>query len=118
MNIAIAGCRDYTNYDEAAAFIDMCICKYAKVNDIVILSGGCRGADALGEKYAKEHGHDILRFPAKWDIYGRTAGIVRNKEIAVAANLVICFWDKKSKGTKNLIENANKMGKVLYIKVI
>ena len=95
MNIAIAGCRDYTNYDEAAAFIDMCICKYAK-----------------------EHGHDILRFPAKWDIYGRIAGIVRNKEIAVAANLVICFWDKKSKGTKNLIENVNKMGKVLYIKVI
>lgn len=36
---------------------------------------------------------------------------MRNKEIVSEADLVIVFWDGKSKGTKNTIELCKKMGK-------
>ena len=112
MKVAIAGCRNYTNYEEAEIFISSSI---PPDTHITILSGGCRGADALGEQYAKKHGYDIVRFPALWNKYGRAAGIVRSKEIANTADVIICFWDGKSTGTKFLIEYANKLNKVIHI---
>lgn len=54
--IVIAGCRDYTNYDEAKEYIDFCLSNIRKENKIIIISGGAKGADALGERYAKENG--------------------------------------------------------------
>ena len=115
MKIAVAGSRHYTDYEEAVEYIDRCIHNLAKDEEVIILSGGCRGADALGEQYAKKHGYDIVRFPALWNKYGRAAGIVRSKEIANTADVIICFWDGKSTGTRFLIEYANKLNKVIHI---
>ena len=58
--VVIAGCRDYNNYDEAKVYIDFCISNIRKENDIIILSGCASGADALGERYAKENGWNIF----------------------------------------------------------
>ena len=78
--VVVAGCRDYYNYDEAKSYIDYCISNIRKENIIVIVSGGASGADALGERYAKENGFDIERYPADWQTYGRSAGPKRNKK--------------------------------------
>ena len=115
MKIAVAGSRHYTDYEEAVEYIDRCIHNLAKDEENIILSGGCRGADMLGERYALEHIHKIERFPARWDKYGKAAGIIRNKRIADSADVIICFWDGKSKGTKALIEYAKKLGKTIHI---
>ena len=48
--VVIAGCRDYTNYDEAKVFIDYCLSNIRKENEIIIVSGCSRGADAIGER--------------------------------------------------------------------
>ena len=45
-----------------------------------VISGTAHGADKYGEKYAKENGIEIIRFPADWDQYGMSAGPRRNKE--------------------------------------
>ena len=37
--VVIAGCRDYTNYEEAKVYIDFCLSNIRKVNDIIIISG-------------------------------------------------------------------------------
>ncbi len=52
--VVIAGCRDYNNYDDAKLYIDFCLSNIRKENDIIIVSGCAGGADAIGERYAKE----------------------------------------------------------------
>lgn len=118
LKIVIAGCRNYNNYYEAKEYIDFCIREIKKNNTIVILSGGCKGADMLGERYAIENGYEIRRFVANWDKYGKAAGPIRNEQMAKEADYIICFWDYKSRGTKSMIENAKKYSKPYKIKNI
>lgn len=116
--IVIAGCRDYNNYDEAKPYIDFCLSNISKENSIVIVSGCASGADAIGERYAKENGYEVEKYPADWKAYGRGAGPKRNKQMAQVSDYVICFWDGKSKGTKSMIDYARKCGKPVKIKTI
>ena len=118
IRVVIAGCRDYENYEEAKKYIDICLSDIRKENEIVIVSGCARGADALGEKYAKENGFKVEKYPADWITYGRSAGPKRNEEMAKISDYVICFWDGKSRGTKSMIEYAKKYNKPLKIKTI
>ncbi len=116
--IVIAGCRDYNDYDEAKSYIDFCLSNIRKENNIVIVSGCASGADAIGERYAEENGFVVEKYPADWKTYGRSAGPRRNKQMAEVSDLVICFWDEKSKGTKSMIEYAIKYNKTVKIKKI
>ncbi len=116
--VVIAGCRYYENYKEAEKYIDFCISNIRKENQIIIVSGGAKGADALGERYAKENGFKIEQYLPNWDKYGKSAGPKRNKQMAEISDYVICFWDKTSKGTKSMIEEARKNGKPIKIKII
>lgn len=83
---------------------------------IEIVSGGAKGADALGERYAETNGIPIKKFIANWEQFGQYAGPTRNKEMASYATHLIAFWNGKSKGTKNMIEEATKAG--LKVKVV
>ncbi len=116
--IVVAGTRSYNNYDEAKAYIDFCISEIRKEFTLVFLSGECRGADLLGERYARENGFAIERYPADWETYGRAAGPMRNEQMAQAADYVICFWDGRSRGTKSMIEYAKKHGKPVKVKTV
>ena len=114
--VVIAGCRDYNNYEEAKQYIDYCLSDIRKDNDIIILSGCAKGADALGERYAEEKGFKIEKHPADWAKFGRSAGPKRNEQMAKNSDYVICFWDGKSRGTKSMIELARKYNKPIKIK--
>lgn len=116
--VVISGCRDYNNYDEAKLYIDFCLSNIRKENDIVIVSGCASGADAIGERYAKENGFKIEKYPAEWEKYGKSAGPKRNEKMAKICDYVICFWDKKSRGTASMIKYAKQHKKVLKIKLI
>ena len=116
--IVIAGCRDYINYEEAKLYIDFCLTDIRNNNEIIILSGGAKSADAIGEQYAKENGFKVEKYPADWEKYGRGAGPRRNKQMAEVCDCVICFWDGKSKGTKSMISYAKEYGKPIRIKMI
>ena len=70
--IIVAGSRNYHNYQEAESYINFCICRIRKEYNLVFVSGGCRGADALGERYAISNGYAVERHPAKWQLYGRS----------------------------------------------
>ena len=102
--ILIAGSREYDNYEEAEAVLDALVKDHVGECDIVILSGACRGTDMIGEKYAKEHGFEIRRYPADWKRYGRAAGPIRNEEMVREADVIICFWDGESRGSRSLIK--------------
>ncbi len=116
--VVVAGCRDYNNYEEAKAYIDYCLLNIRKGNDIIIVSGGASGADALGERYAKENGFRVEKYSADWETYGKSAGPIRNEQMAEICDYVICFWDEKSRGTKSMIEYAKKHRKPIRVKKI
>lgn len=116
--IVVAGSRDFYDYRMAKEYIDECLAEFEQGVDYVFISGTCRGADMLGERYADEHGCEIERYPADWNLLGKSAGPVRNRKMAEAADLIICFWDGKSNGTRSLIDYAEKIGKTVKIKMI
>ena len=106
MRVIIAGGRDFNDYD---LLVKKCDYFLQDQDDITVVSGEARGADKLGEKYAKERGYNVDRFPANWDKYGKGAGPIRNKQMAEHADSLILFWDGKSKGSKNMLETAKKL---------
>ena len=72
--IVIAGCRDYFDYSQAIEYIDMCLRNIRNQFTIIIVSGGCRGADMLGLRYAAENKMDFEIYKADWTHFGRAAG--------------------------------------------
>ena len=115
MKVLIAGSRDYPleiNFD--AAMIQFCE-MWGMPDEVVC--GDCYGPDKKGEAWANERGIHVEHFPANWDKYKNAAGPIRNREMAEYLDRAIIFWDAKSKGTKNMIEEckrANKPYTVIY----
>jgi hypothetical protein len=94
--------------------------KGLNLREVKIVSGGADGADTLGEEFAKKYKMKLCRKKANWNKYGRAAGPIRNKEMAVYAKGggCICFWDGESSGTANMIWNSNQEQYDLDSKVV
>ena len=115
MKIIIAGSRNFNDYNLLKSSCDNLLTQFTNIE---IVSGTARGADKLGERYAREKGYDIKQFPANWDKFGKSAGYIRNDEMSQYADMLIAFWDGISKGTKHMIDLANKRGiKVVVIDI-
>jgi len=56
------------------------------------------------------HGIKLTEFLPEYDKYGRSAPLKRNITIIAHAELVLAFWDGKSRGTKFVIDNCKKVG--------
>ena len=125
LRIIVAGSRDFKDYtllrDTLMYYLtDM---DDADVVDnpsqVKFISGTARGADVLGEQFAYTYEYDVIRFPPDWDTYGKSAGYRRNAEMAKYASeaygVLFAFWDGKSKGTKHMIDLANRYGLEVHV---
>ena len=83
-----------------------------------IIHGDAQGADRLAGQWAVYQNINISKFPANWEVYGKRAGSIRNKQMLDLGNpeYVIAFLAPNSIGTKNMIEQATKAG--VQVKVI
>lgn len=113
LRVVVAGSRTFNNY----AIVEKTLNKFIKEhpnNRITIVSGTARGADQLGEQYARDKSILLKRFPAQWEQFGKRAGFLRNIQMldyidtSDCDSFIIAFWDGKSNGTKQLIDNAKK----------
>ena len=105
--VIIAGSRSFSNYDLLRERLDFYLSKKVQEGyNIIVVSGRARGADEAGERYARERGYRIDAHPADWSKYGRSAGHIRNAEMAKASHALVAFWDGKSPGTKSMIQLA------------
>ncbi len=75
-----------------------------------IVSGGARGVDTCAREYAQAHNIPLTEFLPDYTRYRRSAPLKRNLEIIAYADLVLAFWDGKSRGTKYVIDNCQKQG--------
>lgn len=103
--VIVCGSRDWKDRAKIATRL-----RALPANTIVV-HGNARGADRIAHQEARKLRLAVEPHPANWDRYGRTAGPIRNKEMADAgADLCIAFWDGQSAGTNNMIEQATKAG--------
>jgi hypothetical protein len=107
--VIIAGSRDITNY---SLVLDAIRDSGFVINEVV--SGGARGPDSLGEKYASENDIPIKKFPADWSL-GKSAGYIRNKQMAEYGTHLIAVTNG-SRGTAHMIDLAKSNGLIIYVK--
>jgi len=116
MKVIVAGSRGITNYSIVKGCIQDSITDDFVITEIV--SGHARGVDRLAEAYAHFYGLPVRVFSADWNLYGKSAGYIRNTEMAKYANALIAIWDGKSRGTRHIINEAKRLGlKVKIYKV-
>lgn len=111
MKVIIAGGRDFSpttdQIDKALAFA-----KGVTVTEVVC--GMATGVDTAGLKWAQKNKIKVAEYPADWNKHGKAAGPIRNEQMAKYGDVLVAFWDGKSKGTKNMIENMQKLHKPTY----
>jgi len=108
MKLAIIGSRTFSDFWTLEKWV-------FKFNPIKIISGGAIGADSLAEEYAKKENIIFEIFKPEWDKYGKSAGFIRNQQIIDACDIVLAFWDGKSKGTQDSINKAKLAKKPTFI---
>lgn len=113
--LIIAGGRDFEDYDLLSLVLYSLADHALADKAISIVSGKAKGADELAVIFAKEHDIICHEFPADWEKYGKSAGYVRNKQMAEVADGLVAFWDGKSKGTQNMIELMKKKNSFLHV---
>lgn len=86
--LLITGSRTWTDKDTIWAALR----NYkAQFTQPVLISGHCpMGADAIAEIAAKELGYAIELYPARWRLYGKSAGFRRNA-LMVSRDITHCF---------------------------
>lgn len=108
-----------------------------KINqeNLEIISGMANGADSLAVEFAHKYGLKLAEFPADWKnlkaipcrimenshgSYNALAGHNRNRKMAEYATsddcfgVLILFWDGKSKGSKNMRNQASIFGMKIF----
>lgn len=81
-----------------------------------VVSGAAAGVDTSGELWAecRPDPLKITRFEADWKTHGKSAGPIRNRRMAEYADILLCVWDGKSRGSTNMIEQMSAMKKPIY----
>jgi hypothetical protein len=106
VKLIIAGGRDFDDYDMVVEHMKGK--RSADEHTLTIITGSARGADTLGAQYADDNHIPSVLLPADWRRHGRSAGYIRNEEMARNATHLLAFWDGKSKGTGHMIDIAYK----------
>jgi SLOG family YspA-like protein len=77
-----------------------------------IIHGNAKGADIMAAGWGHLNGKIVHTFPAQWSVYDKAAGPIRNKQMLDEGkpDLVVAFLAPNSRGTKNMIEQAEKAG--------
>jgi YspA, cpYpsA-related SLOG family len=108
MRILVTGDRNWRRMD----VIERELKKFPP--DTVVIHGAARGADTLGGFVADKLGFKVISFPAKWSIYGKGAGPIRNQVMIDEGKpeLVLAFHENlsESKGTKDMVNRARGVG--------
>lgn len=104
MKLLIAGSRSITDFDLAP---------HVPSDVDLIITGGAKGVDTLGEAYARERGIPTLTVKPVYEKYGRAAPLRRDEEMVDMADAVLVIWDGVSRGSKHTADYARKKGKPL-----
>ena len=109
MKVAVIGSRGLTVSDFG---------RYLPENTTEIVSGGAKGVDTSAKEYAKSNVIKLTEFLPEYTKYGRSAPLKRNITRIEYSDIVLAFWDGKSRGTKFVIDNCRKLGVEVRVYII
>jgi len=107
--VAIVGSRDWPEPDAVRDYV------YSLSMDDTIISGGAKGVDEWAEIACMERGLAFIKYPALWEKFGKAAGFIRNKDIAMAADRIVAFHFHGSKGTALTIQLGRDLNKPVIV---
>ena len=107
MKVLVSGSRYYRDYHKILSVV--------KSLDIdLLIAGGCRGADTLAVRAARQCGIMFIEYPADWKRFGKSAGPIRNGHMLKMEkpDLVLFFHEDLScsKGTADMLSKVLKAG--------
>lgn len=115
MKLIVAGGRDFVN-TQVMITVLMDLVEKGKIDpNPELVCGMARGADMLAYSLWANHNMKIHTFPADWKAHPRSAGYIRNADMGNFADVLVAFWDGKSKGTKHMIDYMRKLNKPVYV---
>ena len=114
MKVCIAGSRMFEDEAKLIGVMDWFVQTHGQIEQVI--SGAARGADRMGEHWARARGIPVhLEYP-KWHKYsGEVAPLKRNQIMAQMADVVIIFWDGMSTDSMHMKSCADKLGKEVYV---
>ena len=60
----------------------------------------------------------LTEFLPEYEKYGKSSPLKRNISIIENADVVLAFWDGKSRGTKFVIDRCRELGKKIKVEII
>ena len=110
MQLIIAGSRTFTDYQLLCQTLAL---ERSRITQV--LTGGARGADQLGFRWALQHHIRSRCFAAAWERFGKAAGVRRNHQMAQAGDVLLAVWDGQSPGTAHLVQCMRQLGKPVVV---
>jgi hypothetical protein len=116
--VIVTGSRAWSDSDAVYRALD-------REKPDLVVEGGASGADRIAFSWAQQHEIPCLRFPARWNVHGKSAGPHRNQAMVLAVVtmvrlaetpwevLVLAFPMGASKGTRDCMKKARKAGLVV-----
>lgn len=106
MRVIVAGGRDLIpNKNHVRWLIDTLL----KLGTTEVICGMAKGADTLGKQVALKMNIPVKEFPADWNKYGRSAGPIRNAEMAKNADACILFPGGNGTANMKMLATVNKL---------
>lgn len=105
IKVIIAGSRHFADYHLVESkLLELGVHE----QDCLVISGMTYGVGMMGFDFARKHNKPIWVYNADWYQYGPVAESIRNEQMAKVATHCIVIWDGKSKGSANMIQQAEK----------
>ena len=103
--VTVAGSRTFDDFDLLAETLGRVL---VGKEGVVIVSGGAKGADQFGERYAQDRGLGVEQHTPDWKTHGKCAGMIRNGVIVDVSDHTLFFWDGVTRGTADGIKKSEK----------
>lgn len=112
VRICVAGSRSFHDKQKFDTVLKLYL-TWAGIKPHAFISGDAsRGPDRMIIDWAKYHNKPCFKFSADWETHGKAAGHIRNGVMRKHLTHLLVFWDRVSRGTKEMIENTMKLGNV------
>jgi len=110
VKVAIVGSRHFSDPDRVSDYVN------GLPGGASIITGSASGVDAAATRAARAKGIPVQVIPASFDEVADAAkSAARNQRLIDACDVLVAFWDGKSKGTRNTVDRALESGKEVHV---
>ena len=109
VNVCVVGSRSLRDAAVVKRVLDRLgnVPLIADATSVQFICGCAQGADTLGQQWAEQHQYKTFLYPPDYEAYKgqprHVAPFRRNIEMAKVTDIVIAFWDGKSRGTQHML---------------